>query len=174
MLGTYLPGEFIFQYHIFLSSQNGRIEGRALFFSCKNSKITTCCWTTIDRKMLDSTKKNTLPWRTKEKPQQHSRRVKITFRANPIPTRDAWRAQTKPCAQQETPAETEPDLSLSVCLLQRYRSAVACHRGRGSGCNSLWCGINPLGGSHLNSTIEPLSRWPTNCRTIIPKKFSQC
>ena len=83
---------------------------------------------------------------------------KLHLESNPIPTRDAWRAQTKPCTQQETPAETEPDLSLSVCLLQRYRSAVACHTGRGSGCNSLWCGINPLGGSHLNSTIEPLSR----------------
>ena len=32
-------------------------EERALIFSCKNSKIATCCWTTIDRRMLDLTKK---------------------------------------------------------------------------------------------------------------------
>ena len=47
------------------------------------------------------------------------------------------------------PTETEPDLCLS--LLQRYRSAVACCRGRGSGCSSLGhiaCGISPLGGDN--------------------------
>ena len=33
-------------------------------------------------------------------------------------------------------------------LLWRYGSAVACHRGRGSGCNRPGCGINPLRGSH--------------------------
>ena len=26
----------------------------------------------------------------------------------------------------------------------------------------------------MSSTIQPLSRWPTNCRIIIPKKFSHC
>ena len=36
--------------------QDGRIEGPVLIFSCENSKITTFCWTTID-KMLDPTKK---------------------------------------------------------------------------------------------------------------------
>ena len=36
--------------------QDGRVDGRALIFSCKNSKTTTCCWTTIDRRMLDPTK----------------------------------------------------------------------------------------------------------------------
>ena len=38
--------------------QDGRIEGCVLIFSCENSKITTFCWTTIDR-MLDPTKKRT-------------------------------------------------------------------------------------------------------------------
>ena len=35
------------------------------------------------------------------------------------------------------------------CLLWRYRSAVACHKGRGSGCRRpghTACGISPLGG----------------------------
>ena len=31
----------------------------------------------------------------------------------PIPARDTWRAQTKPCVHQET-TETESDLPLSV------------------------------------------------------------
>ena len=38
--------------------QGGGVEGRALIFSCKNSKITTCCCTTMDRRMLDPTKKS--------------------------------------------------------------------------------------------------------------------
>ena len=36
--------------------QDGGVEGRVLTFSCKNSKITTHCWTTIDRRLLDPTK----------------------------------------------------------------------------------------------------------------------
>ena len=38
--------------------QDGGVEGRALIFSCENSKITTRCWTTVDRRMLDPTKKS--------------------------------------------------------------------------------------------------------------------
>jgi len=54
--------------------------------------------------------------RAKEKLQQDGRRGEITFRVKPQPTRDAWRAQTKPYAHQdpEIPQETEPDLPLSV------------------------------------------------------------
>ena len=37
--------------------QDGRIEGRVLNFFCENSKIATSCWTTINRRMLDPTKK---------------------------------------------------------------------------------------------------------------------
>ena len=44
--------------------QDGRIEGRVLIFSCENSKITTFCWTTIDR-MFDPTKKRTPTFKSK-------------------------------------------------------------------------------------------------------------
>ena len=37
--------------------QDGIVEGCALIF-CKNSKIRTHYWTTVDRRMLDPTKKN--------------------------------------------------------------------------------------------------------------------
>ena len=40
-----------------LLTQDG-VEGCVLIFSCKNSKITTRCWTTTDRRMLDPTKKS--------------------------------------------------------------------------------------------------------------------
>ena len=38
--------------------------------------------------------------------------------------------------------------SMFECLWQRYGSAVACCRGRGSGCSRLGYGISPLGGGH--------------------------
>ena len=37
--------------------QDGRVEGHVFIFSCENSKIATNCWKTIDRRILDSTKK---------------------------------------------------------------------------------------------------------------------
>ena len=50
-------------------NQDGRVEGRALTPSCKNTRITTTCWTIIDRKTLELTKKDTPHPKTKEKPQ---------------------------------------------------------------------------------------------------------
>ena len=37
---------------------DGEVEERVLIFSCKNSKITTHCWTIINRRMLDPSKKD--------------------------------------------------------------------------------------------------------------------
>ena len=37
--------------------QDGRVEGYMLIFSWKISKVTTCCWTIINRRTLDPTKK---------------------------------------------------------------------------------------------------------------------
>ena len=37
--------------------QDGRVEGCVLIFFCENSKITTCWWTTIDRRILDPIRK---------------------------------------------------------------------------------------------------------------------
>ena len=51
------------------SSQDGGVEGRALTPSCENTRITTSCWTIIDRKTLELTKKDTPYPNTKEKPQ---------------------------------------------------------------------------------------------------------
>ena len=41
--------------------------------------------------------------RAKEKPRNMVGGVKSCLKSNPIPTRDARRAQTRPCAHQETP-----------------------------------------------------------------------
>ena len=37
--------------------QGGGVGGCALIFSCENSKVTTRCWTTIEGRMMDLTKK---------------------------------------------------------------------------------------------------------------------
>ena len=64
--------------------------------------------------------------------------AKSHLESNPIPARDAQKAQTKPCAHQDP--ETPQTLS-QICLwafeylLQGHGSAVACRRGRGSGCS---------------------------------------
>ena len=50
-------------------NQDGRVEGRALTPSCENTRITTSCWTIIDRKTLELTKKDTPHPKTKKKPQ---------------------------------------------------------------------------------------------------------
>ena len=72
--------------------------------------------------------------------------AKLHLESNPIPTRDAWRAQTKPCVHQdpETPKRVRQTcLWMSACFLRRHGSAVACHGGRGYACSrsgspSMW------------------------------------
>ena len=50
-------------------NQDGRVEECALTPSCESTRITTGCWTIIDRKTLDFTKEDTPHPRTEEKPQ---------------------------------------------------------------------------------------------------------
>ena len=64
--------------------QDGRVEGRALIPSRESTGITTNCWTIIDRKTLELTKKETPHQKTKEKPQWDGRRGTIKIKSNPI------------------------------------------------------------------------------------------
>ena len=50
-------------------NQDGRVEGHALTPSCENTRITASCWTIINRRTLELTKKDTPHPKTKEKPQ---------------------------------------------------------------------------------------------------------
>ena len=65
-------------------SQNDRVEGCTLF-SWNNTKITTSCWTTTDRRMLECTKNIPQVPGTKETLQWDGRRGAITLKSNPIP-----------------------------------------------------------------------------------------
>ena len=98
--------------------------------------------------------------------------AKSHLESNPIPARDSCRAQTKPCAHQypETPQRLTRPVSESPAEAQANSGLP---QGQGL-CVQLpghtACGMSPLGGVAL----EPPSRRPTNCRTIIPRKFSHC
>ena len=91
-LPTYLSAYYLF-FHPVLNTyktstvrllQDGRVEGHALTPSCENTGITTNCWTIIDRKTLELTKKGTPHPRKKEKPQWDGRRGATTIKSNPI------------------------------------------------------------------------------------------
>ena len=72
----------------------------------------------------------------RRKPRKMVGGVKLSLESNPIPARDSEGSNKTLCIPgPRDPTDTVPDLCLS--LLQRYGSAVACHRGRGSGCSSL-------------------------------------
>ena len=73
---------------------NGGVEGHVLSFSCKNSKITTRCWTTVERRKLYPTKYKIPDIQGKRRcPSKKVRGVKWHLEWNPIPSRDARRAQ---------------------------------------------------------------------------------
>ena len=143
-------------------NKDGRVEGSVLIFSCENSKITTNCWTAIHRKMLDSTPtpaccKRYPTSRAKEKPQQDCRRGNIAFSIIPQTGQRLLEGTNKTlCAPGLRKKSNDPHKRLSQtplwvfeCLLWRHRSAVTCHRDRGSGCNRLGRrSISPLGGGH--------------------------
>ena len=66
--------------------QDGGVGGWALTPSCESTGITTNCWTIIDRKTLELTKKDTPYPKTTEKPQWDGRRGAITIKSNPMVT----------------------------------------------------------------------------------------
>ena len=89
---------------IYYKKEDGRVEGRAHIFSCENSKISTRCWTTIHKRMLDPTKKRYPKSKGTEEPNRMVGGAQSHLESNPIPTRDTRRAQTKPCVRQDKEA----------------------------------------------------------------------
>ena len=72
-------------------------------------------------------------------PSKMIEREKSHLESNPMPARNAWRAQIKPCAQQEILQRlSQSCLCMFECLLWRYRPC------RGSGCRRPGYGISPL------------------------------
>ena len=73
---------------------------RVLIF-CENTKIATSCWTTMDRRMLEPTKKK-IPHNQGQRRSHNkvARGTQLHLKSNLIPTRDPWWAQAKPCVPQ--------------------------------------------------------------------------
>ena len=68
-----------------VQGQIGRVEGPEFTSSLENTKITTNCWTTINKKTGTYQKIILLP--KKRKPEWDSWRTKSVIQSNPIPTR---------------------------------------------------------------------------------------
>ena len=99
-------------------------------------------------------------------PNKEEEGAKSHLESNPISTRDAQRAQTKPVHTRTQRPNRDWVRSafefLSVCCRDTRQQWPA-------------TGIGALASADLGqavlSNIESLSRWPTNFRTIVPKKF---
>ena len=131
------------------SRQDGGIEGCALTFSWENSKITTCCWTTIDRRMLDPINKRYPMSKNKGEAPETIGEMKLHWKSDPLTHQRSLEGSNKTLCAPWDSTETEPDLFwVFECLLWRYGSTVAWCRGRSSGWSRSGCGISPLGGGH--------------------------
>ena len=70
----------------------------------------------------------------------------LHLESNPISTREAQRVQTNLVWTRTKRPHRDWARTMFECLLQRYRWAVGCWRGRGSGYTRPGYGISPLGG----------------------------
>ena len=81
--------------------------------------------------------------------------VKSCLYSNPILASDARRAQRKSCVHKENPQGlSQTCFCVFECLLQRYVSAMAWHRDRGSECSRPGCGISPFRGGHRSQNLH--------------------
>ena len=119
--------------------EDGGVEGHVLIFSCENSKIATDCWIAIDRKVLDPIKKK-IP-QVQGQGRSPNKMVGggiLSLESNNIPTRDAQKAQTKPCVHStQGPHKwlSQTYIQASEHLLWRHGSSVAFPGDRASGCS---------------------------------------
>ena len=130
-------------------------------------ELATHCWTTINRRMLDPTKKDIPSPRAKEKPQQDGRSGEIM---KPYTCQRCSEAPNKTLYIQRLHRDwARPVLESSA----KVQLSSILPQGQG-----LWVqqsrGITPVEEVAINPTAEPQSRWPTNCRKILPVKFSHC
>ena len=150
------------------NSQAGRVEGYALILSCESSKAATHGWTTINRRMLDPTKKWYPTSKGKGEASKDDRSGKIMFRIKSHNSQKLWGwggwgevKQNIGCSRIQRPQRDWARPTFE-CL------SVSC-----GGMDQQWLatGTGALPAAELGHPvwpiIEPLSRWPTNCRTII-------
>ena len=101
------------------------------------------CW-------IPSKKKKDIPRPgTKEKTHKDCRRGEITFKIKLHTHQRCSEGSKENLVHIRIKRSHRDMLDLCLSLVNRYRSAVTCHRGKGSGCSYLGhtaCGMSPLGG----------------------------
>ena len=104
--------------------------------------------------------------------------AKLHLESNPITTRDTWRAQTTLSVHQETLQRLR-----QTCFWVFECLSVSCggmgQQWPASGAGALGAAILVVASGFfeeftINPTMQFPSRWPINCRTIIPNKFLHC
>lgn len=115
--------------------------------SCKNTKKAKSCWTTIDRRMLEPTKKDTLHPRAKEKPQQMVRGA-IAFKIRPHIRQRCLEGTDKPCVHQGGGKRADP-------VGDWDRHDFDCLRGSCRGMSQQWpaMGTKTLATAILEGTV---------------------
>ena len=134
---------FFFLKMVFITTYkwDGRVEGCVLI-SYEITEITTSCWQTIDRRMLECIKKKHS--RVKEKPQQDSWRSIMKFKIKLHIHQRVLKGTNKAlCATEPRKKSSDPYKRLSqTCLwvfevlLQRHASTGTFWGNRASGSNS--------------------------------------
>ena len=133
------------------NNKDGRVEGCVLI-SYKNSKITTCCWTTINMRMLDSTKNDTPSPGQRRSPSKMVGGAKSHLESTPYPPETlrglkqylVWTKTQRPHRDWARPAFQCLSVSWSG-KGQKWPDAGAVDLGTAGLCHAV-CGISPLGG----------------------------
>ena len=124
--------------------KDGGVEERTFIFSCENSRIATLCRTTIDRRMLDPTKKkkkkNTPHPRAKEKHNRTAEGVKSHLESKPQTHQRHSEGSNKiSCTPgPRDPTETEPDLPLGVWVSSTVAQSAVAYTGTGLWLQQIW------------------------------------
>ena len=136
----------------------------------------------LPRRMLDPTKKKIPHVQGQRRPNKMVGGAQLCLEWNLRPARDAWRANFEHTGTQERSSDSTRDwarpafecLSVSCEGTGQQWPAAGTWALTAAGLGVVACGISPLGGGHISSTVELPSRPSINWGTIIPKKFLHC
>ena len=142
--------------------QDGEVEGHVLTSSCESTKITTSCWGTSNRRMLEPTKK--IPHLQRQR--SHSemvdgRRGTITMKPNPPPA--GWVTRTREQRYQRS----SPTVVKVLNLTSGFPAWVS-NKGTGNP-QGIWP-CRPVGFDHRIGGKQRLQSWEGRNKTLCATK----